>query len=169
MEEEKKTNEQELTLYFASKENDKLNILGENGWFIYSQSPVIIAHEFKMPDGEHLIHFKKWLEERANASNDEREFIKKAGYPMRKMKSDGFKGERYVITDFSALFDWRIEFDFGEDKPIVYMTFGPQRMASPAIASKKAIDDFVPKEIMQLAIENGAIYEGKMDAGGYDA
>lgn len=167
---EERIKEGELTVYYADKSNEKINFLGENGWFIFSESPTIIAHSFTMRDGEHLNNLKKWLEDRANANNDEREFIKKSGFPVTKIKSDGFKGWKYVIKDYSALFDWRIEFDYNEDKPVVYITFGPKRMASPAIASKKVIDEFVPEEIMKVALDNGSIYEAKAEEeGGADA
>lgn len=152
-----------VKIYFASKDNKKLNFLGENGWYVFSEAPLIIAHDFTMVDGEHLNDFKRWLEERANFDKTERDFIEKAGFKTKKVKSDGFGGTRYVIVDYAPLFNWRVEFDYNEDRPMVYITFGPKRMASPAIASKEAMDKYVPEEILAPALENESIYEAEVE------
>lgn len=152
-------------VYFVAKDNDHINFLGENGWFIFTQDPLIICHEFTMRDGEHLDNFKQKLTEAANYSEQQRKFLsKECGFKTRRVKSESSKsGYQYVIDDWSSLFDWRIEFNYYEDNPMVYITFGPSRLNAPAIAAKDIIDGYVPKEIMEQALNNGSIFEGEVE------
>ena len=152
-------------VYFVAKDNDHINFLGENGWDIFCKSPLVIAIHFNMADGPHLYEYKKRLEAMANESKRIRDFlIKKFKFSMKEIKSEiDPKGRKFVIDDWSPLFDWRLEFNYYEDMPMVYITFGPVQFDAPAIAVKEVIDKFVPSDILEKAIGFGSIYVGEVE------
>lgn len=147
-----------ISVYKVVKDDDKINALGASGWQIILHNPFIIGVLFDMPDGEHLSSYKKWLEIRANASKDERRWLVKHGFKFRKIQTDE-GGPKLVLDSYEPLLKWRLEFDYGSDSPVAYMTFGAADMNVPSYCAKELIDKYVPKEIIEQAISKGALYE----------
>ena len=155
-----------VEVYKVKKDNEQVNALGEQGWSILMQSPVIIGIPFHMPSGASILQqFERWLNIRINSSAEERKILKKGGYKIKRLYSDEAGKRIYVFENLesSPLHDWRFEFDWGEEEPVAYITFGSQDMNIPAFAKKDVIDKYVPQEILQVALASGSLYVDEIE------
>lgn len=147
-------------VYQIVKEEEKVNKLGEQGWNIIFQNPLIIGVPFDMPVGAPIVdQFAVWLNKRVNVGASERKFLKENGFKISRIYSDEKCARVYVLNDLekSPLYKWRFEFDYNEEVPTAYITFGPLEMNVPAFAQKEIIDKYVPKEIIEQALESGSL------------
>ena len=150
-----------IEVYCVRKSNEEVNALGEQGWEIVFKSPIVIGVEFTMPkDAPITKQFLDWFDIRANRNAEDRKLLKKLGYKINRVHSDGPNGRRYVIgnNEDSPLYKWRFEFCYEEDAPIAYITFGNEEMNIPGFTAKEVIDKYVPKEIIEKAIEAKSMY-----------
>ena len=156
-----------VPVYRVVKDDDKINSLDKYGWGVFIMQPLIIAKEFRMRDGEHLKPIKEWLDDAINTTYDNRRFIvKKCGFKVDKIRQfDGKRKWRYYVSDYSPLFDWRIEFDYSSDEPVAYITFGPPELNVQSYMNKSLIDRYVPKEVIDSALAEGAFVVGEMEDG----
>lgn len=147
-------------VYHVVKEEDKVNALGEQGWEIIFQNPLVIGVPFFMPIGSPIIdQFVRWLNIRINKGSQDRKFLKEKGFKISRVYNDEKCARVYVFDDLenSPLYKWRLEFDYNEDVPTAYITFGPLEMNVPAFAQKDTIDRYVPKEILEKALASGSL------------
>ena len=147
-------------VYMVSKEQERINALGEQGWDIIFQNPLIIGKPFDMPLGAPIIpQFVEWLSKRINKTAKERKFLKESGFKIKRIYNDEIGDRVYVLDDLenSPLTKWRFEFDYNEDNPVAYITFGPLEMNVPAFAQKDTIDKYVPKEVLEAALASGSL------------
>lgn len=147
-------------IYHVVKDEEKVNALGEQGWEIIFQNPLIIGVPFNMPVGAPIIdQFIRWLNIRINKGAQDRKFLEEMGYKISRVYSDEKCARIYVFDDLenSPLYQWRLEFDYNEDIPTAYITFGSIEMNVPAFAQKEVIDKYVPKEIIEKALASGSL------------
>ncbi len=149
-------------LFYVADADDlkSLNPLGEQGWEVINQSPLVFACEFKMDaDAPILEQFRKWMGKRATAKPAERKELERRGYRFRKVYSDDADSVFYDldVTDDCPLLDWRVELNTADDPCVVYITFGDVDFNSVAFCGKETIDRYAPKGVIEKALESGAI------------
>lgn len=152
--------------YIASEDLKDLNPLAEQGWDIITTTPFVIAKNFHMaPDAPIVEQFRVWVEKRINASETERKELIKRGFEFNLIYDDSTGKKRYefAVKQGSPILDWRFEINSSDDPSIAYMTFGDIDFNSVAFCDKKAIDRYVPKDIIEKAIECGAIKRKYME------
>lgn len=149
-------------LFYVADADDlkSLNPLGEQGWEVINQSPLVFAYEFKMKaDAPILKQFEKWFGKRATARPVERKELEKRGYRFHKVYSDDTDSVFYDldVTDDCPLLNWRVEMNTADDPCVVYITFGDMDFNSVAFCDKSTIDRYVPQSVIEKALESGAI------------
>ena len=153
-------------VYRVSKEESKINKLGEQGWEVFNENPLIVAIPFKMPKNADILDkFIGWIEKNANTSAELRKYLTKNGFKFNKVLQES-TGERvYRVQRSGALLKWRFEFNYQEDdQPMAYITFGPIDMNTPAFANKEIVDKYVPSEIIEKAKQSESIFEKEEQA-----
>lgn len=152
--------------YVASDDVRDYNKLGEAGWDVITTTPFVVAHPFYMkPDAPIVEQFRIWVEKRINASEAEREELVKRGFEFNLIYDDSIGKRRYEfkVKPGSPLLDWRFEINSADDPSVAYITFGDIDFNSVAFCDKKAIDRYVPKEIIDEAMGCGAIKRRYME------
>lgn len=156
-------------VYKLVKDNDHINILGEQGWNILVQDPtllsqgfpIIIAKEFRLHRDSKVIDdiAVRWLEGMANKSEENLKELKKLGFYFKKVYSE--TEDKYLFRAEKrgkSILNWRIEVNYGEDEPIAYITFGSPMLMAPALANKEVIDLYCPKKLIEDAVSKGALF-----------
>ena len=158
-------------VYKVIDDEEHLNVMGENGWEIFSKRPIIIGHPFKMkPNATILDQWVALFEYHANHHPKTRIQLNNEGFRFRKIYVDELRQKAYrmVYDENSPLYKWRVEFatSLGNpngEEPILGITFGSPELNIPAFCDAKVIDEYVPKEIIDTLKEHGCIEEAEME------
>lgn len=148
-------------VYRVSKETTKINKLGEQGWNVFNENPLIVAIDFDMPkDAAILNNFINWIESNANHNEKAHRYLTKNGFKFNKVLQEATGERLYRVQRSGALLKWRFEFNYQEgDEPMAYITFGPIDMNTPALANKEIVDKYVPAKIIEAAKASESIFE----------
>lgn len=149
-------------MFYEASSDDlkKISPLGEQGWDIVNQSPLVVAHPFTMRGDAPIVRqFSEWIGKRATKSLSERKELERRGYSFRRVYKDDTNSVAYEVDvkDGCPLLDWRVEFNVADDPPLLYITFGDMDLNSVAFCDKGVIDKYVPKGILAEALSSGAV------------
>lgn len=152
--------------YVASDDLKSLSPLGEQGWDVITTTPFVIAKTFFMDAEAPIVEqFRAWVERRVNASEAERRELVKRGYEFNAVYDDSIGKRRYEFKaeEGSPILRWRFEINSSDDPSVAYITFGDIDFNSVAFCDKRTIDKYVPKDIVEGALECGAIKRKYME------
>lgn len=158
-------NRKTTTVYVASTDTDKINLLGEDGWQILSKSPLVIGKPFEIDhDASVLNQYREFFEKQANRpGTPNREKLEKRGFYFKRVYNDSIGRKVWRLDpdhDGSALYKWRVEFPYdprGAEPPIIGITFGSPDMNVPLFCDKAIVDKYVPAGFLDKALADGSI------------
>ena len=141
----------------TDKDDEKINKLGEDGWEIVCQNPIIISKDFKAKVDSSIAKFAmRCVEGFANEDQANVKKLRKMGFKFRKVYDDDKAKHLFKCEQEGAVLDWRMEFVYAEENALAYLTFGPYNMNSPALVNAEVIDANVPKEMLDTFVSCGA-------------
>lgn len=163
-----------VKVYLALKDDDKVNALGDQGWGLtindvsafHNGFPVLVSMYFDVPKDSKIIKdvALRWLYNMANSKKEHLEALKKHGFSFTKVHQESTGKTVYEPKVNKEVTKWRIEANWSDkDEKLVYITFGNPMLMTPCLANKEIIDKYVPKSIIEAALQSGSIIEGELE------